>query len=126
MSALINKLIVFVVLLIVGYAGARKGMLPREFTVSGNKLVLNVFMVASILNSVMSNPPKMSGSALLVAVAVMSGVMLLSYVAAALIVRVLRLKGERASLFEMLLAVMNPMFIGIPVAEALYGSEAVF
>lgn len=126
MSALINKLVMFVTLMAIGYFGARKQWLPKEFTRSANKLVLNVFMVASILNSVIANPPQMSGQALLKAVGVMSGVMLLSFAVAALLVRLLRRRGEHAPLFELLVAVMNPMFIGIPLAEVLCGSEGVF
>lgn len=126
MIALINKLVVFVVLMAIGYIGARKKMLPAEFTRAANKLVLNVFMVASILNSVMANPPRMGGKALLAAVGVMTLVMVLSYGVSALLVRIFRMKGEHAPLFELLVSVMNPMFIGIPVAEVLYGQEAVF
>jgi len=126
MSALINKLLVFVVLLIIGYAGARKGMLPREFTVSANKLVLNVFMVASILNSVTANPPTMEGKNLLVALGVMSFVMIFSCIVSGLLTRLFHKKDEHESLFEMMVAVMNPMFIGLPVAEVLYGPQSVF
>ena len=64
MSALLTKMVIFVVLMVIGYIGARTKLLNNEVTKAASKLTLNVFMTATILNSVIANPPKLSGGEL--------------------------------------------------------------
>ena len=126
MLPLIQKLMVFVVLMLVGYIGSRRGMLGPDFARSASKLTLNVFMSATILYSVVNQPPTLSGVDLAYALLVCFLVMLLGYLVSALVTRLLPLDKERAPLFELLISVMNPMFVGLPVAELLLGSQGVF
>ena len=126
MIALLQKLFIFVVLMLVGYVGARRKALGPDFAKAASKLTLNVFMSATILNSVVSNPPSLTGAALAYTLLVCFLVLLLGYVVAGLITRLLPLDKQRAPLFELLVAAMNPMFIGIPVAELLLGAQGVF
>lgn len=126
MTALLQKLFIFVVLMLVGYIGARRGLLGPEFARAASKLTLNVFMSATILYSVVNNPPSLSGAELAYDLLVAFLVLALGYAVSALITRLLPLGKERAPLFELLVSVMNPMFIGIPVAELLLGSQGVF
>ncbi len=126
MTDLLQRLLIFVVLMLVGYVGARRGTLGPDFARAASKLTLNVFMSASILQSVSSNPPDMSGGDLAYALLIGFLVLLLSYVVSALIARLLPLDRQRAPLFELLASVMNPMFIGIPVAQILLGNQGVF
>ena len=126
MLPLIQKLLLFVVLMLVGYVGSRRGMLGPDFARSASKLTLNVFMSATILYSVVNNPPVMDGKELAWSLLVAFLALALSYVVSALITRLLPLNKERAPIFELLVSVMNPMFIGVPVAELLLGSQGVF
>ncbi|MGX8692795.1 MAG: AEC family transporter [Clostridia bacterium] len=126
MLPLIQKLLIFVVLMLVGYIGARRGSFGPDFAKAASKLTLNVFMSATILASVFNNPPSLSGGELAYALLVCFLVLLLSYLVSALITRLLPLNKERAPLFELLVSVMNPMFVGVPVAEVLLGSQGVF
>ena len=126
MSALLTKMVIFVVLMVIGYIGARTNLLNSEFTKAASKLTLNVFMSATIINSVIANPPQLSGAEL-------AGVMLacfvsvgFGYLLSALIVRLLPFQRERKPLMELLISVTNTMFIGVPVAEPIFGSQAVF
>lgn len=126
MTDLLQRMLIFVVLMLVGYIGARRGPLGPDFTKAASKLTLNVFMSASILQSVISDPPDMSGGDLAYALLVAFLVLLLSYVVAGLAARLLPIRRDRKPLFELLIGVMNPMFIGVPVAELLLGSQGVF
>lgn len=126
MSALLTKMVIFVVLMVIGYIGARTKLLNSEFTKAASKLTLNVFMSATIINSVIANPPQLSGAEL-------AGVMLacfvsvgFGYLLSALVVRLLPFQRERKPLMELLISVTNTMFIGVPVAEPIFGSQAVF
>ena len=126
MSALLTKMVIFVVLMVIGYIGARTKLLNSEFTKAASKLTLNVFMTATILNSVIANPPELSGGELakvMLACFVSIG---FGYLLSALIVRLLPFQRERKPLMELLISVTNTMFIGVPVAEPIFGSQAVF
>lgn len=126
MLPLIQKLVIFVVLMLVGYVGARRKTLGPDFARAASKLTLNVFLSASILQSVVNDPPEMSGGDLAYALLVAFLVLLLGYLVSGLITRLLPLPRDKAPLFELLVSVMNPMFIGVPVAEILLGSQGVF
>ena len=126
MSALLTKMVIFVVLMVIGYIGARTKLLNGEFTKAASKLTMNVFMTATILNSVIANPPQLSGGELarvMLACFVSVG---FGYLLSALIVRLLPFQRERKPLMELLISVTNTMFIGVPVAEPIFGSQAVF
>ena len=126
MSILLTKMVIFVVLMVIGYVGARAKLLNAEFTRAASKLTLNVFMTATILNSVITNPPQLSGGKLaevMLACFVSVG---FGYLLSALIVRLLPFNREKKPLMELLISVTNTMFIGVPVAEPVFGSQAVF
>ena len=126
MLPLIQKLLLFIVLMLVGYIGSRRGMLGPDFARSASKLTLNVFMSATILYSVVNHPTTLTGADLAYALLVCFLVLLLGYLVSALVTRLLPLNKEHAPLFELLISVMNPMFVGLPVAELLLGSQGVF
>ena len=126
LSALLTKMVIFVVLMVIGYIGARTKLLNGEFTKAASKLTLNVFMSATIINSVIANPPQLSGgelAAVMLACCVSIG---RGYLLSALMVRLLPFNRERKPLMELLISVTNTMFIGVPVAEPVFGSQAVF
>lgn len=126
MSALLTKMVIFVVLMVIGYVGARAKLLNAEFTKAASKLTMNVFMTATILNSVIANPPQLSGGELaqvMLACFVSVG---FGYLLSAVIVRLLPFNREKKPLMELLISVTNTMFIGVPVAEPVFGSQAVF
>lgn len=126
MSALLTKMTIFVVLMVIGYIGARTKLLNDEFTKAASKLTLNVFMSATILNSVIANPPALSGGKLAEVVLACTIAIGFGYLLSALLVRLLPFRKERKPLIELLISVTNTMFIGVPVAEPLLGSQAVF
>ena len=49
MSPLISKMLIFVVLMVIGYVCARTKFAGREFTRDASKMVINVFMSATII-----------------------------------------------------------------------------
>ena len=51
-SVLIGKMVIFSVLMILGYVFARRGLVDRSFGRAASMLVLNVFLPSTILNSV--------------------------------------------------------------------------
>ena len=124
-SVLIPKMIVFVVLMVIGYLCAKTNFAGREFTKDASKMVINVFMSATIINSVLVSDARLTGGELLQVMLVLCMSVGVCWVLAAISCRLVGL-GDKAPLFELLIAVMNNMFIALPVVETLFGSQAVF
>lgn len=125
MSGLIIKMAIFVVLMVIGYVLARSGTAGKEFTKATSKLVVNVFMSATIINAVFAEDISFTSSELINVMLVLSVSMLLCYLIAAIAARLVPLEREKTPLFELLIAVTNNMFIALPVVQALFGPIAV-
>ena len=125
LSPLFAKLLTFITLMLAGYAGARKKILCPGFAKSLSWLVMDVFLSCTILNSVTSGSLDISGTQLVKVILMLSLVMLISYAFGALAARVFFKGRENTPVFELLISVMNNIFIGLPIAEALYGATAV-
>lgn len=126
MSGLIVKMFIFVFLMVVGYVFARKGHAGPEFTRAASSLVLNVFTCATILNSVLTAGLRLSWAELGRVLLVLCVTMLLLYLFAAGVTRLLPIEKAHRAQYELLLAVVNNMFIALPVLDELFGPVAVF
>lgn len=125
-SALLNKLFIFVVLMVIGYGMARKGILDRSFTKAASNLTLNVFMSATILNSVLSLNLELDLAMLGRVMLVLWVMQLIGYLTAALLSRVIPCDPDHRPGFELLMSMGNSMFIALPIVEGIYGPVAVF
>ena len=123
-SALFIKMVIFAVLLVVGYVAARKGFLSREFAKSASWLLVNVFMVGSIINSVLGSRPQLPPNELWSAFLVLVVMMVLVY-AVATVCKFFDC-SENAPQTFILMAALNNLFVGLPIVQTLCGSEAVF
>lgn len=124
-SALISKMITFVALMLVGYVGARRKVLDKNFARSLSSLVMNVFLSCAVINSVLGERPALTGEHLAHVLLVLSVMVVLAYALGAIAVRVLGMHDENAPIYELLISVMNTMFIGLPVIQSIYSPTAV-
>ena len=125
-SVLLGKMLIFVVLMMIGYACARTGYIGKAFVSDASKLTVNVFLVASILNSVFASEMQLDLAELVKII----GVMTLMYAVSALIsfavVKLGKFSPDREPVFEIVTSTGNNMFMGLPVAQQVYGSLGVF
>lgn len=126
MSGLITKMVTFGVLMVIGYVFARRDASDGSFTKAASSLVINVFMSATIINSVLATGQDLGGGKIAEVLLVMCVTLGLSYLIAAVIARLLPIEKEHRAGFELLMAVPNNMFIALPVVEELFGPAAVF
>ena len=125
-SVLLEKMLIFLVLMVIGYALAKKGTLDKNSTRAISSLTLNVFMCASIVASGlgMDRAPSMGELAkLLLVVFAMQG---LGYVIAAIVARIVPDDPDRKPVFELLMSMGNTMFIALPIVQMIYGATASF
>ena len=126
LSTLLGKMLVFAVLMLIGYLMARRGAIGPAFTRTASSLVLNVFMVGTILNSMISTGAERDLSNLPEIILMTFMMTLIGYATAWLVTRLVRIEPANAPSFEILMGVGNSMFIALPIAGALYGAYAVF
>ena len=126
MSALLIKMVIFAFLIAAGYIGAKKGTLGEEFTKGTSSLLLKIFIVASILNSVLGERPELSGSELGNALLCLLIAIVLPYALGLVFILLFYRKDRNAPQIELLVSVVNNLFVGLPVLAAIVGSEGVF
>lgn len=124
-SALLIKIFIFMVLLATGYLMANKGLLGGGFAKSASTLLLDVFITASIINAVLGERPAIGSSELWKVMLILTLTTLVGYVIAFL-AGLFSKKGEKTAQMELLIEVPNTLFVGLPIVQALYGSEAAF
>ena len=126
MPVLLEKMLIFLVLMVIGYALAKRGMLDKNSTRAISSLTLNVFMCATIIGSGLGMDKELSldelGKLMLVVFA-MQG---LGYLVAGIVARVVPGDRERQPVFELLMSMGNTMFIALPIVQTLYSPTASF
>ena len=123
---IIGKMAVLVLLMLVGYACAAIGLTSPEFNKKVTPVVLNVLLVATILNSVISAEELVSGMVLLEYLGAFVAMFVVSMVVAWLCARLLRRDRDDEGVLRMVMMFMNNAFVGFPVVAALFGPQAVF
>ena len=103
-TVLLNKMLIFLVLMIIGYALARRGKLDRSAVKAVSALTLNIFLTASILNSTLSVDVDMDWGELGRAFLLVWVVMLLGYLVAWLVSLPIPVDREHKPLFELLMS----------------------
>ncbi len=125
LMGLVSKMITFIALMLVGYVGARRKLFDGAFARSLSQLVMDVFLTCTVINSVISERPELTGGQLLHVLAMLSLSLLIGYVGAAAFTRMLFPKRDNTPVFELLAGVPNNIFVGLPLIQGLYGSTAV-
>lgn len=127
MSALLTKLALFVIVILIGIVGAKKKILKAEFNRGLTWLVLNVFLVASILSSVLSTDSSaLTAAELGKIMLLLIGTYVLIYLISAIVIRFLPVEKEKAPQLELLMSSVNTLFVTLPVVETIYGSQGAF
>ena len=125
-SGLMVKMVIFIILILTGYYFSKKGFAGPEFTKTASKLVIDVFMAATILNSVLKTDPNMiqvnfGEIAIVIVISMASG-----YLVAALAQKFFKPLKSGGGVIQLIMAVPNTMFIAMPILDQLFGSVAVF
>ena len=127
MSALLTKMALFVIVILIGMLGARKKILTKDFNRGLSWLVVNIFIVAAIINSVISMDASSLTLRELGFILLISSVCyVVIYLIGALTVRLFRVEKEKAPQLELLMSAINNLFVTLPVVETIYGGKGAF
>ena len=126
MSVLLEKMLIFLVLMVIGWVLAKKGMLDKNSTRAISSLTINVFMCASIIGSALGMDRDLGLSELGRLLLIVFAMQLIGYIVAALVARLFPGDRERTPVFELLMSMGNTMFIALPIVQMIYGAAASF
>ena len=122
----LEKMVMLVLLMLVGFLAAKGKWVDESFGQKASFLVANVFIVATILASVVGMEPLFSGRELVVSVVAVFILFAIGGVLGWICAKLLPLSpGDRTAAW-LSVFFMNNVFIGFPVVEALFGQNAVF
>ena len=125
LSALFETCFVILALMLVGFFGVRRGIYPPGFSKAASWLVVNVFLVGSIFQSICSGNAGLSPKELPHVLLVVIVTILLGYVLGFLTLRLLGQRIRADASLELSIAVMNNLLVGLPILQAMYGPTAV-
>ena len=117
-TALLDKMLIFLVLMVIGYVLVRRGSLNRDSVKAISALTMNVLLTGSILNSVFSTRLELDWAKLGEVFLILWLMQILGYVIAWFFAKAV--DREHAPVFELLISMGNPMFVGLPVVQALF------
>lgn len=123
---LLVKLSTILIIIAIGYVGARRGYFSKEFTKTASSLTMNVMLTALVLDSVFNGLPDISGAELARLLLISTVSMVIMYIVGFLFALPFRKNKSRASIIEPLIAAPNTMFIAAPIVRELYGGTAMF
>lgn len=124
-SSVLAKMAMLVLLMLVGYLCAKLHITGPEFNQRVNPIVINVLLPTTIINSVINVETTLSGAVILEYIGVMTLMLLILLVISFLTPKLMRVGDESGVLFSVL-AFPNNAFVGFPVVQAVFGTQAVF
>lgn len=124
--AVLQRMIELFLIIVVGYLVRKVGLINTEGRGVLSKLVLNISLPATILSAVMNADtlPEREQLIMILLVAALSYVVLFAFAFAT--PKLLGVKKEQAGIYRFMMAFGNVGFIGFPVIEAVFGSDAIF
>lgn len=126
MSAVITKMIMLVSLMFIGYLCSKLKISNPTFNKSVSSVMMNVFLSATILSSVVNVEPTMGNREIYTIVALFFVMMVIISAIAWIAVKLLRVPKAEEGVLLCLIVYMNTAFVGFPIVETVYGQEAVF
>ena len=126
MSAIITQMAILFIVMALGYAANKFKILTGESNKLLSKLVLNIAMPCTILNSVLSGEATVSGrdAAVFMLMAVIA--FALFFLVAAPLPQLLRTDRNDRGLYRFMVAFGNVGFMGFPIIQSIFGTGAVF
>lgn len=122
--AVLAQTIVFLILMLVGIYARKKGIFTKEVESKISALVVNIAYPALILSSVTGTGPHISTDDLLQAVFAVVILLAITVAVAFVVPYVLGFKKEQRGIVNLMVVFTNIGFMGVPMIQNLYGSDA--
>lgn len=121
---LLQQMMVLFIIMLLGYFCFKKGYLSKEASKAISFIVVNIANPALILSGSINNSGEISGNDLLITIILAGVVYFLLIIFAFIVPIILRVPQEKIGVYRVMLIFSNIGFMGFPVIQAMYGSDA--
>lgn len=125
MTLVLKQMVVLFLMMTTGYVANKCGIMTQQSEQLFSKLIVNITCPALIINSVTTSARLESTAALFVIFGAAAAYYVMLPFVCKGIVRVLRVPAEQTAEYESMLLYSNIGFMGIPVANAVLGSDSI-
>lgn len=125
LTSLFETCFVILALMLVGFVGVRRGLYPAGFSKAASALIVNIFLVGTIFQSICGRGTGLTAAQLPHVLWIVTLTILLSYALGFLSLRLLGRRIHADTSLELSVSVMNNLLIGLPILQAVYGPTAV-
>lgn len=124
-SILLNQMIVLFLIICTGYIAYKLDYLDSASTKKLNKLVINITLPATILNSVLTMEQKPSGSTVIQIFVISLCIYIFTPVICFALIKLIRIPRHLQGLYTFMLIFSNVGFMGLPIIQAAFsGAES--
>lgn len=120
----VSSVVVIVLIMVLGYILRKKGWLADTFSGNISKLITQIALPVSIFVSVQNNLTRSSLIGLFEDSLLPFIGVVISYIVAFILVKVLKIRVGRRGTFINIIANANTIFIGMPLNIVLFGNRA--
>lgn len=125
-TALFQKMIVLFFTIGVGYGAVKLRLVDQSFNRHLSRLILYLLQALLILSSVLNTEHLLTNREVLSLTGIATACFVFLILAALLIPKLLRVKGRNGGLYQFMFIFSNIGFIGYPVVQSLFGTDAMF
>ncbi len=125
-TELITALVKTFIIILPGYILKRAGILTKEHTEGMSSLITHVTYPCLVINAMQMEFSMRVLNNCKYVVLIFMGVILVCMALSKLVVKLVKLPASRSSMLAFMLVFGNTGFVGLPVLNGLFGSEAVF
>lgn len=125
-GVIFNQMIILSIVMVIGYVANKKDILNEMVNKKISSLILNITSPALILSSVLNQDKKGDYTVLLLVVFLGICLYIILPFIGIFIGKILKVEKEDEKLYQFMTIFANVGFMGFPVIESIYGTEAVF
>ena len=125
-SVILSQMLQLFLILFIGWLLYRTGLFNRDTNQRLSRLILTVSLPAKILNSVISQAERPAENLVIMTFVIAAAMYVLLPLISLLLVKLLRLPLKQQGMYIFMSTYGNIGFMGFPLVEAVFGSEAVF
>lgn len=125
-GVILNQMIVLSIIMVIGYVANKKDILNDMVNKKISSLLLNITSPALILSSVLNQDKKGDSTVLLLVVFLGICLYIILPFIGIFMGKILKVEKKDEKLYQFMTIFANIGFMGFPVIESIYGTEAVF
>lgn len=125
-SQVVTKITILVILMVIGFFFDRRGIFSESFKKTANYLLVNFFVVMTVLNSALNASNEAHGANIAWVFLVLTGVMIVTYIIGEIAARVIPCTETERPSIALVVGAGNNILVGIPVAQAILGDVSTF